>query len=177
MMPNMTTLQTVLKTITRSKPESRSAEDLRGDRAKIDLDQLRARVTKIEAERRGLLLRATDAELKANREEAEEARLAVERGEALVEELDRQIAAAEAREAEGAREARAAAAQAAKVKLDKIYATIEHLTVQISGLLEDAKAPCRTLGQWNATADKHFPERRIAYKDATTIKSRLVGAF
>jgi len=79
----------------------RTTAQLRDDLGKIDMAALESRVAELELERRGLLLRGTDADVLKNKQALDAASLDVERGQVATEELTRLIAEAEAREAAG----------------------------------------------------------------------------
>jgi hypothetical protein len=106
------------------------------------------------------------------------ANLACERASAATDELNRLIAAAEAREAVQQIEEQAAEAARAKERLTTIFSEIDSRTEQIKLLFVDAVAPLSTLARWNRLAEKTGQaDRRIAFTDPVAIKLRLVGQF
>lgn len=126
-------LAKILKAITGGKV--RSAADLRADLAAIDVGALEKRVERLEGERRRLLLSGTDAEVVAIDQNITAANLEAERGAAAVEELTKQIAAAEQREDEAAIEAAVEQAEQVRTKLAADQAELDKAMTKAAALL------------------------------------------
>lgn len=166
----------ILKSL--ATPAARSSTDLKADLAKIDMQALEADVDAIERRRRDALLRGTDAQVAAIMSELAAANLAAERGQAAIDELQRLIAEAEAREAGEQLEQQAAQAQEAGETIGSIYAEIDGLAAKIRALLGAAGAHADTLRRWNTRAERAgLANRRVVYADPAAVKQKLHGAF
>lgn len=168
------TFAKLLASITKAPP--RTAAQLRDALAKIDLPALQNRVAEIESERRGLLLRGTDAELRKNKDALDAASLDVERAQAATEELNRQIVEAEAREGAAEIEEQAAAAEAAVGKLSALYGKIDTGTVEMQQLFAEALPLAATITAWNHRAHK-LGRPRVTFTEPAVIKTRTIGAI
>lgn len=171
----MTSLSKLLASLTKPTP-MRTAADLRADLAKVDLPALEAKVAEIERERRGLLLRGTDADLAKNRQALDAASLDAERGQAAVEELSRLIAEAEAREGAAEMEAQAAGAQKAVDDLAIIYARIDEVTNELNELFAQAKPLAARIDSWNQRGHK-LGRPRLMYSTVDSIRERTIGSI
>lgn len=162
------------------KPAQRSAADLRQDLAEVDLTKLQAEVGRIEAERKPLLLKGTSEQLRRNEQDLAEARLEVERGGALIEELQRLVVEAEARENAEAFESMASEAAAAEQQLKTICAEIEAGAAKLKSRMAAASVQAAIVTRWNRKAEAvRQPDRRVAF-DATALEAmrrRILAAF
>jgi len=159
-------------------PSPRTSDQIRGDLQAIDMAALEAAVADLERQRKVLLLEGTDVELSENDKAIVSSNLACERAAAVTEELQRQLAEAESREAAEQIEQQAAEAMRAKERLSTVYAEVDARSTQIRALLGDAAEPIATLARWNRLAEKTGQaDRRIAYSEVVAIKTRLQGTF
>jgi hypothetical protein len=169
----MVTMKSLIAMLKTAAPTStpRSAEDLRRDLAEIDLPQLRAQVARIEADRKDLLLSASDDALAANAAALAGARLMVERAEALTEVLQKKLAEAEQREKAAELEAEHEDAKREAEKLKSTYIEIDKLAATLGELLRESSQSCVTLHRWNTKA----PDRRVVVVPVEIVKRRLLG--
>lgn len=168
----MSILASILEALT--KPTPRTAGELRQDRASIDLPALQARVAEIEADRKRLLLAGSNAALRANDDALADARIDVERAAALLEELDRLAAEAEAREASEALKVDEEAAKREAAKLAEICREIDDLADQIAQRLAVAAASCAAVTRWNARAGKVSAVSRLPITPIEVVKRRIL---
>jgi hypothetical protein len=147
-------ITTIVAALTASTTTHRSTDDLRADLGKIDLAALDEKVAETERERRQLLLTGTDEQLRTNQQQLDDARLQVERGATLVDELHRLIGEAERRERAAEIEAQAEGAARAKSALDKIYGEIDDLANLLKEKLAATAKYTTILAKWNRVVDK-----------------------
>jgi hypothetical protein len=167
-----------MKLLRSSSRGDRRAADIRADLTKVDVATLVAKVTKIEGDRRQLLLSGTDAQLEENGRELAAARLQVERAETLIDELTKLASEAEAKEAAEALEVEHAQAIAAKASLDKALADAETVGAQLKARIDEATAAARALASWNQRIGPPAagqPDRRIPHTAPELAKQRLMG--
>ena len=147
---------------------------MRQDRAAIDLAALQARVAEIEADRKHLLLAGSNDALRANDDALADARIDVERGAALIEELDRLAAEAEAREQAEALKADAEVAQREADKLAEVIREIDDLAGQIRDRLTTAGVSLAAVARWNARAARVAPERKLRAEPLEVVRRRIL---
>ncbi len=126
-------LADILKSLTKSA--KRTSAELRADLAKIDMPALEAKVDNVERRRRDLLLRGTDAELNDVSQALSQANLDAERGQALIDELNRLILESEEREHLDNIEATAAEARGARDRLVAHYSDVDRLAAELGDIL------------------------------------------
>lgn len=161
-----------------NRAQHRSAADIRTDIAKIDRASLSDKVSKIEQERRQLLLSGTDEQLHNNKSELDSALLQVERAETLLDELHRLADEASTREAAEALEAEYAEAVNAKAAIDKAIAEAEAVGEQLRVHIEAAAAATRIVEAWNrktGPAQSGEVDRRIVAASLGNAKMKLMG--
>lgn len=171
----MKAIARILKTLSAQSTPRTSAE-LKADLAAIDIPMLKGIVEALAIERKVLLRTASDDQLRASAAKLDDARLAVERGEAITEELQRQIADAEKHEAAQQVEAQAAEAQQSAARLAELYAAFDELVRQAQARLAEAGAAAAVVTRWNRTAERSGqPERKLQYVDVAVKKQQLAG--
>lgn len=154
-------LKKIQKLLT-SKAAPKTSADLSGALDEIDLDALRAAADEAAKRRAAMLLTADDEQILAAEREADAARLAVDRAEALRSELERRRAKAEEAEKLVAIERQHREAKAA---LDTAVARIEAeypgLAKRIADLAAAADAADNAAHEWNklAMTDDHAAAR------------------
>lgn len=158
------------------KATPRTAAQLREDLARIDTVGLAARVIEIEIQRRDLLLRGTDADLELNAKALAAANLDVERAQAGIEELNRQIAEADTRESAAELEAQAATAESAIDQLSALYGKIDAGTADIQRLFTEANRCAATIAAWNRRAQL-LGRPHLTFTEPAVIKQRTIGAI
>lgn len=158
------------------KATPRTAIQLREDLAKIDVESLEAYVTELEGRRRGLLLRGTDAELEMNAKALAAANLDVERAQAGIEELNRQIAEADMRESAAELEAQAAMAESAVDQLSALYSKIDAGTADMQRLLTEATRCAATVAAWNRRAPQ-LGRPHLTFTEPAVVRQRTIGAI
>lgn len=171
MMP-MITIAMILQTL--ATPTPRTAAELRQDRDSIDMAALEARVAELETERKRLLLAGSNEALRTNDADLVNARIDVERGAALIEELDRLAVEAEAREAAEALQADAEAARREADKLAEVYREIDDLADQIRGRLAIATVSAAAVARWNSRAAKAAPDRKMPVTPIEVVRRRIL---
>lgn len=168
----MRILESIIASLT--KPTPRTAAELRQDRASIDLPALQARVAEIESERKKLLLVGGNAALRANDEALADARIDVERGAALITELDRLAAEAEAREAAQALKVDEEAARREADKFAEVCREIDELAGQIRDRLAIAAVSYAAIGRWNARAARAPSVERLPATPLEVVRRRIL---
>lgn len=168
----MSILTSIIEALTKQTP--RTAAELRQDRAAIDLPALQARVAEIEAERKKLLLVGGNAALRANDDSLADARIDAERGEALIDELDRLAAEAEAREAAEALKADAEVAQREADKLAEVCREIDDLADQIKDRLAVAAVSYAAVNRWNGRAARAPSVNRLPATPLEVVRRRVL---
>lgn len=126
-------ISSILKAL--ASPAKRSSAELKADLAKLDMQGCEAKVTELERQRRQLLLRGSDEELRTSTQDLEAANLEAERTQAAIDELQRLIAEAEKREAGDALDARRALAVDAQADSLRCLVAIDHHAVELARLL------------------------------------------
>ncbi|WP_428665053.1 hypothetical protein [Reyranella sp.] len=170
----MTKLLTALAKPTTAE---RSSAEIRADLGKIDMAALGAKVSEIEQARRRLLLVGTDEQLHENGRALADAKLQVERGATLIEELGNLAAAAERREKAVELQAEHEAAQREGEKLAATHVEIDQIAAKLGDLLREASRSCATLNRWNAKAERHAPDRRVPAVPAEVAKRKILGVI
>lgn len=162
-----------------NRPDKRTAAELRATLAEIDQQALERKVDAIEAERRKLLLRGSDAELTAIMADLTAANLQCERAAAAADELKRLIGEAERREAAEQLEANGKQAREAADKLGEIYREVDAAAGRIKALLAEAGKHAGTVAGWNRQAEKHRLDggALIAFTDPVVTRRKLHEAF
>lgn len=155
-------------------PSPRTAAALRQDRASIDLAALQARVAEIETNRKRLLLAGSNEALRTNDDALADARIDVERGAALIEELDRLAAQAEAREAAAALKEDEEAAKREADKFAEIVREIDELADRIRDLLAVAAVSSAAVVRWNARAVKVPAVSRLPAIPLEVVRRRVL---
>lgn len=168
----MSILTSIIEALT--KPTPRTAAELRQDRASIDLPALQARVAEIEADRKRLLLAGGNAALRANDKALADARIDVERGAALIEELDRLAVAAEAHEAAAALKVDEEAARREAEKLATVVREIDELAEQIRDRLAIAAVSYSAVNRWNARAARAPSVERLPAVPVEVVRRRIL---
>jgi response regulator RpfG family c-di-GMP phosphodiesterase len=139
--------------------ERRASADIRADIGRVNKAALITEVAEIEQRRQWLLLHGTDDQLHENKAALDAARLVVERAEALVGELTRQAAEAEAHERTKELEAAHANAVNAKSELDRATDEAESASMHLRGSLDEMKAASAIIAEWN----RRHPDRHIEH--------------
>lgn len=135
----------ILKTLA---PQStpRTSVELKADLAQVDIPALTGIVEALAIQRKALLVTGNDDQLRANAARLDDARLAVERAEAIAEELQRRIAEVEKREADEAIAGTVAEAKKLHDEIDADQAELDKLADRLAGMLHAHRAKLHALG-------------------------------
>lgn len=157
-------LSNILSLIT-TKPETRTAAELRAALAEIDKDAFERRSDELETQRRKLLVFGTPDELKAVDANLEDANLEWERASATADELKKLIAEAEKRETANTVEGTAVEARRLQRLLIEGYLAFDATANHLAGLRRDIEAAQKKLEDANTYLAAHRgagPDLRIA---------------